>query len=75
MTDFEKTKQLLIDGQPEHLKVLFSGTLDQLIIHYDGECKRALIDLYYAVPGQTNDKDWWPDELTEAMGKAFKIIA
>jgi len=74
MTDFEKTKQLLIEGQPEHMRILFAGTLDQLLIQYNNECKRVLIDLYYAVPGQTNDKDWWPDELTTAMEQAFKII-
>jgi hypothetical protein len=34
----------------------------------------ALTDLYEAVPKQTNDADWWPDELTKAMGQAALIL-
>lgn len=75
MTDFEKQKQFLIEQMPEHLKTLFEGGINTLIIHYNDELKRALIDLYYAVPSQDDDHDWWPDELTEAMGNAFKLIS
>lgn len=27
-----------------------------------------------SVPSQTNDADWWPDDLTEAMNNARKIL-
>lgn len=36
--------------------------------------KEVLSTLYHAVPTQTNDADWWPDELTNAMNKAENLI-
>ena len=35
----------------------------------------ALDDLIEAVPNQSNDRDWWPDELTHAMREAKAILA
>jgi hypothetical protein len=57
-----------------HLKVLVAGSIDQIVIYSTGELKHALSKLYHAVPSQSNDTDWWPDELTEAMGIAEKLI-
>lgn len=34
----------------------------------------ALEGLMEAVPTQTNDRDWWPDELTRAMAAARKAL-
>ena len=34
----------------------------------------ALVGLMDAVPTQTNDRDWWPDELTRAMAAARKAL-
>ena len=34
----------------------------------------ALEDLVEAVPNQNNDRDWWPDELTEAMRQAMAAL-
>lgn len=34
----------------------------------------ALEGLMEAVPAQTNDRDWWPDELTRAMAAARKAL-
>lgn len=36
--------------------------------------KTALEDLIEAIPGQTNDKDWWPDSLTDAVNEANKLL-
>lgn len=35
------------------------------------ESLQTLID---AIPNQTNDQDWWPDELTMAVNDAKSII-
>ena len=40
----------------------------------DNKYKSALENLFYAVPSQTDDKDWWPDELTKAMQEAKNIL-
>lgn len=34
----------------------------------------ALEDLVEAIPGQTNDRDWWPDELTKAVAQAKSLL-
>ena len=34
----------------------------------------ALEDLLEAIPKQTNDCDWWPDELTKAVKQAKAVI-
>ena len=35
----------------------------------------ALEDLIDAIPGQTRDRDWWPDDLTKAVRKASATLA
>jgi hypothetical protein len=35
----------------------------------------VLEDLLFAIPGQTNDRDWWPDELTDAVQKAKALLS
>ena len=39
------------------------------------ELAEALDDLIEAVPHETQDADWWPDELREAMRAATAVIA
>lgn len=36
--------------------------------------KTALEDLIEAIPGQTDDKDWWPDDLRTAVKNAEKLL-
>jgi hypothetical protein len=33
-----------------------------------------LEDLLEAIPKQTNDADWWPDELTKAVSEAKSVL-
>lgn len=37
--------------------------------------REALELLYDAVPKQTEDADWWPDELTRAMKTAEIVLS
>src|ERR1044071_5690027 len=38
------------------------------------QLEKGLQDLIEAIPGQTNDRDWWPPELVRAVDAAKKLI-
>src|SRR5207237_711342 len=40
----------------------------------ESEIREALADLVDAIPGQSNDRDWWPDQLTHAVRKANALL-
>lgn len=46
MSEFLNTRQFLIDQQPDHIKTLFVGTIDQMILQYRHEKLKLIDDLY-----------------------------
>lgn len=38
------------------------------------EYEIIIANLIEAIPSQTNDKDWWPDSLTDAVNEANKLL-
>lgn len=70
----EIQRQLILNSQPEHMKVLINGAINIMLMHYDSAIKSALYDLYESVPKQTNDADWWDDDLRKAMDNAKILI-
>jgi len=76
MTEYQKTFESIMDivKDKPHIKTLLEGSLNMLITQYESECATALANLYHAVPSQSNDKDWWPDELNKAMKEAAKLV-
>lgn len=44
------------------------------IITREAQLEAALQDLLDAIPAQTDDKDWWSDELSDAANKATLLL-
>lgn len=38
------------------------------------EYENVIANLIEAIPSQTNDNDWWPDSLTDAVNEANKLL-
>ena len=66
--------QPIIDALPDSVKVLAAGQIETILINYNTLALKVLTNLYYAMPAESNDNDWYSDELRNAMNEAKKLV-
>lgn len=58
----------------KELSDFFIRYRDEILTLTIEEYKTSIENLIEAIPGQTDDKDWWPDNLTDAVNEANKLL-